>query len=73
MSAADRRKYRKPHIADDGRDYDNKDAEIERLRAELACCVKNLITVVRMPNVEHVADAHNEAVKRLRALAAKGE
>lgn len=52
--------------------------EAELLRAELAecrlamSCVRDLSEIVRMPNVEHVADAHNAAVKRLRAaLAAK--
>lgn len=35
MSAADRRKYRRPHIADEGRDYDDRDAEITRLRHDI--------------------------------------
>lgn len=33
----------------------------------LAKHVKNLIEVSRMPNIEHVADAHNAAVRFLRA------
>lgn len=32
--------------------------------------VPDLIDVVRMPNIEHVADSHNEAVQRLRAALA---
>lgn len=37
--------------------------------AEDAAHIANLIEVVRMPNVEYVADAHNDAVKHLRARA----
>jgi hypothetical protein len=33
-------------------------------------CVPDLIEVARMPNAEHVADAHNAAVRRLRAVLA---
>ena len=43
-------------------------AEIEALRKH----VGNLCEIARMPNAEHVADAHNVAVRALRAaLAAK--
>lgn len=37
---------------------------LKKLRRIVPC----LIEVVRMPNVEHVADEHNEAVKELRAI-----
>ena len=59
MSAADRRKYRRPHIADDGMDYDDRDAEITRLRDENARLIAalNLIT------------AHYDASDRQIALA----
>lgn len=43
--------------------------EIERLRAELKMlydAASDLIEVTRMPNIEHVADAHNAAVRLLR-------
>lgn len=45
------------------------EAEIERLRAELKMlydAASDLIEVTRMPNIEHVADAHNAAVRLLR-------
>lgn len=52
-------------------------AEIEAERAMLATGgqaqaehIKALIEVSRMPNQEHVADAHNAAVRHLRAIAA---
>ena len=56
--------------------FTSKDAinEIKNLRKqndELLSslkCVKDLITVVRMPNIEYVADAHNKAVEKLRNL-----
>ena len=49
-------------------------AEIERLTADrdrlqdAIRCAKDLIEVVRMPNIEYVADAHNAAVKKLRTI-----
>ncbi len=46
--------------------------EIERLRAELAerdALARDLTTIVRMPNVEYVADRHNRAVELLRLKA----
>lgn len=89
MSAADRRKYRRPHIADDGMDYDDRDAEITRLRAELVECKQQLSRYQRMvneasphmvcENVHHEkADQHGldedcPVVARWHALAAKGE
>lgn len=39
--------------------------ELIRVRAILKRS-KDLIEVSRMPNIEHVADAHNEAVRALR-------
>ena len=39
--------------------------EIERLRAVINDNVPKLITVARMPNQEHVADAHNRAIDAL--------
>ena len=41
-------------------------ADVERLRELLRTTVPALTDIVRMPNVEHVADAHNEAVRRLK-------
>ena len=42
------------------------EAENQRLRELLRTTVPALTDIVRMPNVEHVADAHNEAVRRLK-------
>jgi hypothetical protein len=47
-------------------------AEVERLRAALSV-VPDLIKVQRMPNAEHVADAHNNAVRVLRAALTPAE
>ena len=54
--------------------------EVERLRAEnermrvAPACAKDLIAVMRMPNIEYVADAHNAAVAKLqKALRGEGE
>lgn len=38
---------------------------------ELDRHIRNLTTIVRMPNAEHVADAHNAAVKFLRGFIEK--
>jgi len=40
--------------------------EIKVLRDALALA-KDLTTIVRMPNVEYIADAHNKAVKKIQA------
>ena len=40
--------------------------EIKALRDALALA-KDLTTIVRMPNVEYIADAHNKAVKNIQA------
>jgi len=46
---------------------------IAGLREALAC-VKDLSTIMRMPNIEYVADAHNAAVAKLqKALRGEGE
>ena len=45
-------------------------SRIAKLEAALRSS-KNLITVMRMPNIEHVADAHNAAVETLRAALEK--
>lgn len=42
-------------------------SEVEPLKALLLEVARDLIEVMRMPNQEHVADAHNEAVRRIRA------
>jgi len=47
-------------------------AEGERLRIALSV-VPDLIKVQRMPNAEHVADAHNNAVQTLRAALTPAE
>lgn len=50
--------------------------EIERLRAELKMMqdsAKDLIDVMRMPNIEEVADAHNAAVHLLKRTGHYGE
>ena len=51
----------------------NKDAciealqfQMEKMRADIRENVVKLINVVRMPNSEYVADAHNEALEFLR-------
>lgn len=43
------------------------ESEVEPLKALLWEASKTLIEVARMPNHEHIADAHNETVKRIRA------
>ena len=48
----------------------SRDAEIAELVAALKS-VPDLINVVRMPNIEYVADNHNCAVEKLRAALAK--
>lgn len=48
----------------------SRDAEIAELVAALEG-VPNLITVMRMPNIEHIADNHNRAVHGLRQALAK--
>ena len=40
--------------------------EIKALRDALALA-EDLTTIVRMPNVEYIADAHNKAVKKIQA------
>lgn len=48
--------------------------EIERLRGELKMMqdsARDLIEVIRMPNIEHVADAHNAAVHLLQRTGEK--
>jgi hypothetical protein len=42
------------------------EAEVKRLRSLVADNAKNLTTIMRMPNIEHVADEHNAAVLRLK-------
>lgn len=48
------------------------EAERDELRERVArleeaiACAKDLATIMRMPNVEYVADAHNAAVAKLR-------
>jgi len=42
-------------------------AENKTLRDALALA-KDLTTIVRMPNVEYIADAHNKAVEKIQAL-----
>ena len=39
--------------------------ERDKLRAALEAA-RDLSEIVRMPNAEHIADAHNEAVRKLR-------
>lgn len=68
MSAADRRKYRRPHIADDGMDYDDRDAEITRLRDENA----RLIAALNLITAHYDASDRQIAIADA-ALAAKGE
>lgn len=46
------------------------DAEIAELVAALKWA-NDLTEILRMPNIEHVADAHNKAVRSLRAVIAK--
>ncbi len=48
----------------------SRDAEIEELVAALKGA-NDLTEILRMPNIEHVADAHNKAVRSLRAALAK--
>lgn len=43
-----------------------KDKRIAELEDLLKRTVPNLSTIVRMPNAEYVADAHNRAVEELR-------
>ena len=47
-----------------------QDAEIAELVAALKGA-NDLTEILRMPNIEHVADAHNKAVRSLRAALAK--
>ena len=47
-----------------------RDAEVAELVAALEG-VPNLITVMRMPNIEQIADNHNRAVHGLRQAIAK--
>jgi len=42
--------------------------ELDALKKVLKVAVPKLIRVMRMPNIEHVGDAHNEALKTLEAL-----
>jgi hypothetical protein len=52
------------------RAYVDADREMRAARdAEDAAHIKNLCELVRMPNAEYVADAHNAAVKYLRLRA----
>lgn len=44
------------------------DEAVTLIKSDTAELVKDLITVLRMPNAEYEADAHNAAVKSLRAL-----
>lgn len=54
----------------DNKDTDFCDVCYWRKRAELAIAqAPALITVMRSPNIEHVADNHNAAVQVLRKLA----
>jgi hypothetical protein len=41
-------------------------AEVERLRKIIRTASKDLIQVMRMPNIEHVADKHNAAIRALK-------
>lgn len=50
-----------------------RNARETKLLQKLRRIVPRLIEVARMPNIEHVADEHNEAVKELRAAIASGE
>lgn len=40
--------------------------ERDELRRLVVNCAANLTNIVRMPNAEHVADAHNRAVQLMR-------
>ena len=57
--------------------YENLDETIRNLKLELnqmfgtLSCVVDLCEMMRMPNSEYVADAHNEAVRKLRGLLAQ--
>jgi len=42
--------------------------ELDALKKVLKVAVPKLIRVMRMPSIEHVGDAHNEALKTLEAL-----
>lgn len=56
------------YTADQMRAYVDADRAMRAARdAEDAAHIKNLCELVRMPNAEYVADAHNAAVKYLRA------
>ncbi len=52
-----------------------RDAEVAALEARIAeleslirRCAPKLAEIMRMPNIEYVADAHNKAVKELRGV-----
>ncbi|MBK1633771.1 hypothetical protein CKO31_24135 [Thiohalocapsa halophila] len=53
--------------ADDALRFLDRETEPDQ-QSELRLLVGALITVARMPNAEHEADAHNRAVTRLREL-----
>ena len=58
------------YTADQMRAYVDADRAMRAARdAEDAAHIKNLCELVRMPNAEYVADAHNAAVKYLRLRA----
>jgi hypothetical protein len=52
---------------------ESRDRNIEQLAAEnkvlrdALALAKDLTTIVRMPNVEYIADAHNKAVEKIQA------
>ena len=50
----------------DGDPHGECAAEIHRLGDLIRKCAKDLTEIVRMPNAEYVADAHNAAVRKLR-------
>jgi len=45
------------------------DGDLISLRDFIRKYAKDLTEIVRMPNAEYIADAHNEAVRRLRGKA----
>ncbi len=51
--------------------YENLDETIRNLKFELNQMYGALSEMMRMPNSEYIADAHNDAVRKLRELLAQ--